>query len=301
MPEVFLNPQVSTPWQFTDAPAAELLSVPLSGGYVSRFVYFSPASDRILAPVLYLHGIQSHPGWFLQSARHLARNGHPVYMMTRRGSGANAQSRGHADIWQDLIADTAAACEFIRRETHQSAVNLVGVSWGGKLLAAFAAMPEYYSRIASLTLVAPGLAAQVKVSGLTQLCIGLSLLFSPRKRFDIPLNQPELFTDNEQMREFLRKDPLRLHKATAKFLFASRCLDRHLAQVPDGSIKAPTSLLLATKDRIIDNDRTRQIVCRLAGENTRVKTLAGAHTLEFEPDPSEFHAELCKAVSRGGG
>ena len=47
-------------------------------------------------PVLYLHGIQSHPGWFVGLAAALSARGHPVYLVTRRGSGRNRLARGHA-------------------------------------------------------------------------------------------------------------------------------------------------------------------------------------------------------------
>ena len=62
-----------------------------------------------------------------------------------------------------------------------------------------------------------------------KLKIALCLLCSPRRPFDIPLNEPELFTDNLELRRWLAADPLRLRKATARFLFVSRALDR----IPD--------------------------------------------------------------------
>ena len=46
-------------------------------------------------------------------------------------------------------------------------------------------------------------------------------LFRPRKRFAIPLNDPELFTLSPHWQQFLRDDPLRLHQATARLLIES--------------------------------------------------------------------------------
>jgi alpha-beta hydrolase superfamily lysophospholipase len=153
--------------------------------------------------------------------------------------------------------------------------------------------------VASLTLIAPGIAPRVDASPWTKLRIGLALLLRPWGRFEIPLDEPELFTDNPAGREYIAADPLRLRRATAKFFWASRRLDRMIARAPEGAVDAPTTLLLADRDRIIDNARTREIVARLTAGRAEVRTFHAAHTLEFEPDPSAFHAALLAAVARG--
>jgi hypothetical protein len=54
----------------------------------------------------------------------------------------------------------------------------------------------------------------------------------------------------------------------------------------------PANLLLVTRDRIIHNAPTRDLLARVAGDNLCVTELAGAHTLEFEPDPRSFFDAL---------
>ena len=68
-----------------------------------------------------------------------------------------------------------------------------------------------------------------------------------------------------------------------------------------GALKLPTTLLLAGRDRIIDNDATRSVLERLTARAVRVERLDAAHTMEFEPDPAPFHQLLCRAVARGKG
>jgi acylglycerol lipase len=246
---------------------------------------------------VYLHGIQSHPGWFVGSAASMADRGHAVFQVTRRGSGENVVDRGHARSAGQLLDDVAAAIRFAKDQTGADAVHLAGVSWGGKLAAAYAADASRAGDVASLTLIAPGIAAQVDVPLRTKLAIGASLLCCPKRRFDIPLSDVDLFTDNEPMRQYLRDDPFRLHRATARFLFISRLLDRSLRRTPPGAITAPTTLLLATRDRIIDNPATESTLHRLAPKHLTVHTLDGAHTLEFESDPTPLHAALADALN----
>ena len=271
----------------------------LDDGYVTGvFHHRPPAGMGGLPPVLYLHGIQSHPGWFFASAGKLAANGHEVFQVTRRGSGANRSDRGHARSAGEILDDVHAAVRFVLERTGSRRLALVGVSWGGKLAAAWCASSENPEAIASLTLVAPGIAPRVDVSLATKLGVAACLLVRPRARFAIPLGEPELFTDNESMREFIRRDGLALHWATARFMYASRCLDRMVVRAPVGRLTMPVTLILSADDRIIDSEATARSVKRLTDRRAEVISLSGAHTLEFQEDPSAFHQTLLAACQK---
>lgn len=269
----------------------------LDDGYETPvYVHHRPAIPARL-PVLYVHGIQSHPGWFVGSSSALADRGHPVFQVTRRGSGSNRVDRGHARSARQLLDDLAAACRFVRARTGSARLHLLGVSWGGMLAAAYAGQPPSRDHLASLTLIAPGIIPRVDVAIATKLGVALCLLAAPRKRFDIPLSDVELFTDVDAMRDYLRNDGLALHRATARFLFASRRLDRHLRRLPPGAVTAPTTLILSARDRIIDNAATRRLVDRITAASVHAVELPGAHVLEFEQDPTTLYAALAAAMA----
>ena len=64
-------------------------------------------------------------------------------------------------------------------------------------------------------------------------------------------------------------------------------------------IQLPVLLLLAEHDRIIDNARTRAFVERVFVGDREIHEYAGAHhTLEFEPDPEPFLADLLSWLER---
>jgi len=248
------------------------VSLELPDGYRTSAYFHEPPGDYALGTVVYLHGIQSHPGWFAGSASALAARGHRVLQVTRRGSGDNRTDRGHARSAGQLLDDVAAACRFAER----------------------CDVP-----LASLTLIAPGLAPKVSIRPGTKLAVAMSLACCPRRTFEIPLADVELFTDSEPMREYLRRDRCRLLRATGRFLYVSRRLDQLLRRSPPGGLKMPVTLILAERDRIIDNAATRRLTERLAGERLEVKTLPGAHTLEFEPRPEPLYQALADALRRG--
>jgi acylglycerol lipase len=282
------------------APAArpQRQMLPLPDGYQTPvYVYGAPGASTQV-PVLYLHGIQSHPGWFVGSCVHLAGLGHRVFAVCRRGSGDNTRHRGHAASAGQLLDDVETAGRYVLDATGQPSLALVGISWGGKLAACYAASPQRKIALASLTLVAPGIVPRVDVGLVAKLGIGLALLVAPQRRFDIPLNEVELFTDNVAMRGYLRADRHRLMRATARFFYASSQLDGMLR--PAAAITVPTTLILATSDRIIDNARTRRTVERMTAAAAQVVTLRGAHTLEFEEDATAFYQALAAAVRKGG-
>ena len=243
------------------------------------------------AAAVYLHGIQSHSGWYELSSRHLAAAGVAVYQVERRGSGRDtAHERGHverAEVWLD---DVAAAAELVRRETGLAGVHLLAVSWGGKLALACAAhRPDLYR---SLILAAPGIMPRVAVTVLTKVRIARALMArEPLRRFRIPLDDPGLFTANAERQRYIAEDPLSLRELTARFLVESRRLDR-LARRGAASVRAPTLLALAEHDRIIDNAATRAIVLSMAVRRRIVLYPGAHHTLEFEPDPAPYFRDL---------
>lgn len=276
-------------------PVGEILTLP--DGYETSVFIHSPANGNTTKlPVLYIHGIQSHPGWFFGSAMCLAAAGCEVYQVTRRGSGDNVRSRGYARSVRELMRDMAAAINFICKRSGCGGVHLMGVSWGGKLATAYA-MQVDDRRVTSLTCIAPGLFAKIDVPLRTKLAIAASLFLRPRKTFPIPLNAPQLFTDNPVMQKFLRTDELQLHEATARFLFVSKILDKQLRHSGGGGkkIKIPTTLILADNDKIIDNRLTREFFERTCA-SLHITELAGSHTLEFEQNPKPLYDALSQIM-----
>lgn len=296
---------METPAQSAGRPhPPERVPLRLSDGYETYMIVHSPPGGPGRLPVIYLHGIQSHPGWFTGSAAELARRGHTVFQVTRRGSGTNERARGHAPSAAQLLGDVRACVREATEHCGTDRVHLLGVSWGGKLAAAYVAEAGDQARMASLVLIAPGIVPRVGVAAAVKWKIALSLLLRPRRMFDIPLSDVGLFTDNLQRQAWLAGDDLRLHQATARFLYASRRLDRLLRRAGRGAISVATTLLLAARDRIIDNDRTGALVDKLTAGGAAVAELDAAHTMEFEPDPHPFYnalASACRGAEAGSG
>ncbi|WP_422930554.1 alpha/beta fold hydrolase [Singulisphaera sp. PoT] len=249
-----------------------------------------PARSAIKGRVVVLHGVQSHGGWYHLLGRTLADAGYEAYFPDRRGSGANQVDRGHAPSATRLVLDTAQLLQELRGRAPRVPICLAGISWGGKLVVITAA--KYQELVDSVALICPGLRPRVDVSTREKLGVALALLTNPKKTFPIPLSDPALFTENPEGQAFIASDPLGLRLGTAGLLASSRFIDRRvrrsLAQVRQASL-----LMLAEKDRIINNEQTRKDFQKFASDDRLVIEYPGAHhTLEFEPEPARYAHDL---------
>jgi alpha-beta hydrolase superfamily lysophospholipase len=269
------------------APTAEDCTIETwtaSDGYVCRFRRY-PAQGEERGRVVCLHGIQSHGGWYGASCRYLAQAGFAVDFLDRRGSGLNDAARGDAPGYRCLLADIA---EFLAAH-HPAKPILLAISWGGKLAVALERFHPGLTR--GLVLLTPGICPRVRPPLWQRIGIAWSGLVRPTRLFPIPLDDPELFTATPHWQAFLRDDPLSLHCATARFLIASVRLDLALRRSP-AHVRVPVLLLLAGRDRIIDNARTRTYAGRFAGGVEVIEYPEAHHTLEFEPDPKPIFRDV---------
>ena len=255
----------------------------LSDGYALRGRLWVPSRRAPSQAVVFLHGIQSHGGWFEWSASLLAEHGCAVILPDRRGSGLNSAARGDTPSAERWLTDIDDLTAWAQAELGVERFDLVGVSWGGKLALAWAL--QNATQVRRLLLIGPGLFPAVDISAGTRLRVGLSLLAGGKRTFAIPLDDPARFTDNPAGREFIAGDPLKLIQATARFFWESRRLDRRLLRTPAGALGATTTLVLAGRDRIIRNRPTEAWIERVTGGDAEVVTVAeSAHTLEFAAD-----------------
>lgn len=259
----------------------EVSVFPASDGY--RFyahVTTPPASP--VGRVVLLHGIRSHAGWYARTTSALAAAGYEVHFLDRRGSGLNTARRGDAPNFRRLLLDVIEYLRHVRQTKAHLPLFLGGISWGGKL--ALGVPAEKPGLVNGVMLLCPGLVAKVRPPFPARLRIALARFLNPAKFFPIPLNEPELFTADPRWQQFIATDRHGLTAATARFLFESVRFDLHLKRAVR-KVRVPVLLLLAGKDRILDNPGTRKYLSRLNGAKSVsvIDYPHAEHTLEFEP------------------
>ncbi len=244
--------------------------------------------------VIVIHGIVSHGGWYVSSCRDLAENGFEVHALDRRGSGLNMTARGDVQSYETWLTDVES---YVASLSPGVPTVLAGISWGGKSVAALAKrnLPE----VAGVAMICPGLFARQQANLMQRSLLriagfaGLAGL-----RIAIPLRDPALFTDTPQWRDYIRDDPHTLRRITIRFALADLKLNAYARAVPE-QIRVPALLMLAGRERIVDNPRTRDYFRRIGSpDKTEIEYPAAGHTLEFEPDPAGYLRDLRTWVTR---
>jgi len=268
----------------------EISSFITSGGYKLHYRHFQPVGMS-KGTIVFIHGIQSHGGWYETSCKKFAQAGYRVLFLDRRGSGLNEVSRGDSPSFRTLLDDLKEFLQYQRKEIAGATPLILGaISWGGKI--AFGLEIRIANLVDGFILLAPGFCPKVHPTRKERFFIALGSLFSPRRLFNIPLNDPELFTSNPAAQKFLKEDPLALRKATARFLLDSVRLDFYL-RIFRTKISKPILLLIAGQDKIIDNEKTIAFVKRFASGSLTVRDYPEAHhTFEFEPEPQKHIEEI---------
>ena len=267
-----------------------------SDGYALAYRLWKPAATP-RATVVALHGIQSHSGWYGYSSERIAQAGYAVAFLDRRGSGVNEAARGDAPHAQRLIADVIQFSAHLSRHGPPKPRVLLGVSWGGKLAAATAALrPELFQ---GLALLYPGLVSRLGPNAVQRAAVRLAARAGAGGRsVQIPLADPALFTAERNFQNFITADPLALRRVTLRFVAAGLELDQIL-QSHAASLCCPALLMLAGRDAIVDNRGIKQLWKRfVSGDHTLHEYPAARHTLEFEPQRAEIFDDFIEWLGR---
>lgn len=269
--------------------AARVGIVRAADGYPIQYSRFEPVGQA-KGNLICIHGIQSHAGWYRASCQAYSEAGYRTFFIDRRGSGRNARDRGHCTGYRQLIDDLRLAVEHVRQQAPGLPVALLAISWGGKL--AVAALKQHPGLVDHLVLMCPGWFAKVDPTVREKLAIGWSFLLWPKRRINIPLSDPSLFTACGRWQKFIAEEPLGLRQATARMLMTSKILDRVIRNAPE-RITVPSLLMLAGQDLIIDNAQTKTFFDRFAcRDRTLLDYPQAHHTFEFEHNNLEIFQDV---------
>lgn len=265
----------------------EIREVPAGDGYPLKYRAWQTGEADTL--VVTLHGILTHSGWFATLAEGLLAHGVHTLGHDRRGSGLNLTERGDVDGPQRLLDDLGAVVE-PWRERYATIIYLgwcLGSSVALRYLLQKPGMGE------GLILMSPDIFERHVTAGVKKAFEGpqWDSRTLPRLRVPVPA---EIYTDTHFLDDFVRKDELKLKDFTPRFMRASmrlkEDLDAHMQ-----AFRHPSLLLLAGRDQIIDNERTRELYRHVGSAEPQVTTLDCNHGVMFEALPELIEAVLAFA------
>jgi alpha-beta hydrolase superfamily lysophospholipase len=246
--------------------------------------------------LFYVHGIQSHAGWLLETGAELARHGIATYALDRRGSGRSAGIRGDMPSAGAVMSDYASALCVARAELTGIPVTVLGQSFGASIVAALAvAGPAAGFDPDRIVYCAPALGQQRLRHG------AAGRLARPAEaeleRSPIGLDDKD-YTDQARYLEFMANDPLMLRQLTARshvtmIELEDSYLGHRAATVAEVYLARPES------DPIIVLAEAERVARALHGEQVLATSFACAHHyLEFSLIRREYWSWLAEVVLR---
>ena len=240
-------------------------------------------------PIIMTHGLESHSGWFVQSAAFMAGLGHPVYLVDRRGSGLSSERRGHIINFHQWSRDLERVADMALDRHHTNKVHVIGHCFGAIPATVFTVLNS--NLVASLILPTPGFITTTDLTFSQKLRVLSDHLSHNSHYLPVPL-ETEQFTDREDYREFIRNDELNLNEVTTAFYWNVNA-SRKFVRAQRGAVRCPMWVGLAGRDQIIRAEPTRQFMRGFASDEKRITVFPGAkHILEFSDERDAFFREL---------
>lgn len=248
-------------------------------------------------PLVMLHGLQSHSGWFVQSQTFLAGLGFPVYAMDRRGSGLSEGPRGDCTDFRQMGDDVLAVVNYARAQHDVEAVHVFGHCFGTIPASLFAtAHPELVS---SLMLASSGIYTKVNL-GLSRK-LELVLAKASRRSVEIPIPlKAEMFSELTECVRFIHEDEARLKTATGSLYFEVRRACQHI-QSHRHRLTMPVFMASAGSDPICDTEANERFFWSLpARHRLLVRYDRSRHVIEFSEQRDDFFRDLSWWMERFG-
>jgi acylglycerol lipase len=220
--------------------------------------------------VIYLHGLESHMGWFLNLAEFLNLKNINVYAFDRRGSGLNKNSSRNFSS-RYMSSDLKIFIDLVKKDHPGSGIFLIGLCLGGKIAVDF--FSYHRDCLDGLILISPSLKTKLKFS----LSDKFSILFRPNSILKVPIKDA-MFTSNEKWLKYIEKDSLRLRYIPAQHLLEIAKMERHLVKA-SGNIRLPVLLMLAGIDEIIDTAGVKRWYEKLPSPDKTLKFYKDYHHL----------------------
>lgn len=250
-------------------------------------------------PVVLLHGLQSHSGWFVQSARHIAELGFPVHAFDRCGSGVSEGECKAGPPLSGLLTEIDAVADHALLDRGHDSFYLLGHCFGAIPALLYAGLHRPY-RVAGLVLATPALYTHTDLPLRDKAGVLWSVLTRCPAQVPVPI-AAEDFSELAPFVEFVRSDPLVRREFPARFLFDIQWARSRLPRAAR-ELQAPLLAAMAGEDPICDNARTRRLLEHVgAPKDLRVYAEA-RHVLEFSAARDAFFQDLAVwLLQREGG
>jgi len=254
-----------------------------------------PADPAEVVGVLYyIHGIQSHAAWLIETARTLSRFGIAVYALDRRGSGRSSGTPGDLPSAEAVAADYFQGLAEVQRRHRGIPTSVLGQSFGGSILASMAVVG--LPGVARLIYCTPALGQQHARHGVAKLPELRAL--TGADRFSLGLSDED-YTSKARYLEFMANDHLMLRQITQRTRATMVAIeDQYWGR--SAEIDAEVHFVTVDRDPIIDLAAAAAVIRELHPNAKTSNFACTGHYLEFSERRVDYWHWLVELLTPAG-
>jgi alpha-beta hydrolase superfamily lysophospholipase len=246
------------------------------------------------AAVGLIHGGAEHGGRYPALVSALTERGCAVYALDLRGHGRSGGRCGHVDRFSDYMSDLETFFGFVRSETGEIPIFVLGYSLGGTTSSSYALTAQ--EQFAGVIMVGPALAIGESASKL-QFAIARTIsALAPRLPL-FKMKPEEMMSDPEAVRAY-REDPLVFHGRFDARLLAE--LLEVMRAFPDriGELELPLLVVHGGADVTADPEGSRIAIESAGSEDKTLRVYDGLrHDVFNEPDRDTVCREVADWIA----
>jgi alpha-beta hydrolase superfamily lysophospholipase len=278
-----------------DGEAIPLLEEEVRSGDLALHVeHFDPpaAPRRVLVMV---HGFGLYAGVHRHVGAELARRGIGVTQFDLRGHGRSGGLRGHADRFEDYLADLDRIAALARQRHPGVPLALLGHSLGGLIVLSWALDAKRAGHCERLVAVAPWLELRLDVSLPKRAAARVFGRLCPTLSMHNGLAAKDI-SRNPVVTAGFDSDPSIHHVATAGWFAGVLQAQAHLRSMP-ADLRMPVLFVLAGQDRIVSTEAAQACARAVPLATTRVYPEL-FHAMLFEPEWRQVVADIADWLLR---
>jgi acylglycerol lipase len=227
--------------------------------------------------VLLVHGLGAHSGWFEALARRL--KGRNLFVLSYDQVGFGKRRNEKFTSGKQWFEDLTVACNYLHKVVGDKPIFIVGNSMGA--LVAFSAAQDVSA--AGIVMLSPGFEGypgtftfKYRVNTI------IKALLKPDEECDVAYGL-DIVTEVESVRAWCENDPDRRFAVPGRMLLQLLSLTQGL-RFQKMSVNCPVLMMLAGRDKIVDNKVNNQVFKRLICPSKQLKIFPNSfHDLPMNP------------------
>jgi acylglycerol lipase len=235
----------------------------------------------VKAALMFVHGLGSHSGRYMNVVRHLVPEGIAVYGHDHIGHGRSGGARGRIRRFEDFTETIDTYHAMVRGWQAEKPIFLFGHSMGGLIATQYLIDHPLVFRGAILS--APALQIPEGISGAKLLASQVLARLAPQAGL-LRLNPDHLSRDPEVVRSY-RNDPLVFHGRTPARLVLELMKAMRRTGQGIGKLSLPLLIILGGGEKIVNPAGARMLFEKSGSQDKTLKIYEGLYHETFnEPE-----------------